>query len=52
MTEERTGQKGSDTTERLSCMQERIPEERWARPREADGPGGLGYLVFKTGSFA
>ena len=26
--------------------------ERWALPREANGPGGLGYRVFKEGSFA
>ena len=31
---------------------ERTPQERWARPREANGPGGLGCLVVKAGSFA
>ena len=31
---------------------ETISRERWVMPREANGPGGLGYRVFKAGSFA
>ena len=45
---------GHDSTTEHTQRKKRetISRERWAMPREANGPGGLGYRVFKAGQFA
>ena len=52
ITRERTGCKEWDTTERPKNEQKDTSRKRCAMPREANGPGGLGYRVFKARSFS
>ena len=49
---QRTGCKEWDMTECTHKEQKNTSRERYAMPREANGPGGLGYRVFKARTFA